>query len=352
MKILISAYTGLGNFILKTPFIRSIKQEYPDCKVYLLCGSDWGVENVLETPGYIDKIYFLPKKSSYIERHLFFLKLKKIDIIFLPFDSTPGFVTLGTYFYMNKSQIVGHYNIHGVTIINYLKTILYLIFFTRCEWVPTIKGRHEIDLNYDLLQALLPKKLLKNYQTFVHWKNEIIKLPRDYIAIQVSAANGSLTSKTWNPKNFIALIKKCNIKYPGLNIILVGDLGDANILAGSEIFLIKKVFNLLGKTTFNQLCNVLKGAKIVIAHDSGIMHVANALQVPMIALYGPTDYMRTAPMARSSKVLHSRNDCWMGMYGFKGEDLALAKKYPKYYCMNAISTEQVLNTIDELLFNV
>jgi ADP-heptose:LPS heptosyltransferase len=56
----------------------------------------------------------------------------------------------------------------------------------------------------------------------------------------------------------------------------------------------------------------------MIPYDNvGVMHVANALQNPLLAFYGPTDYMRTAPLSTNSHLLHSRNECWAKMYNFK-----------------------------------
>ena len=47
MNVLILAYTGLGNFILKTPFISSLKMIYPNIEIDIVCGLPYGVENVL-----------------------------------------------------------------------------------------------------------------------------------------------------------------------------------------------------------------------------------------------------------------------------------------------------------------
>ena len=63
MKILISAYTGLGNFILKTPMINRLADLYPGCKIDLACGSPWGADKVLEHSNIINHVYWLPLNS-------------------------------------------------------------------------------------------------------------------------------------------------------------------------------------------------------------------------------------------------------------------------------------------------
>jgi ADP-heptose:LPS heptosyltransferase len=353
-KILISSYTGLGNFILKTPFIRAIKKEYPDCKIDLLCGFSWGVEDVLKDSSVVDKVYWLQPKSSIKEKHALFLELKKnnYNIVFLPFDASPRFVKIFSQLYLNGSKIISHFNVHNLDIKQRIKSILDLILFPSFDWVPTLKCRHETDLNFDLLQVLTPKPITKDYQTYISWQKEDVshlRLPETYVVIQPSAANGEPTPKIWNPENFIELIKRWRLNCPDEIFVLVGDSGDALGLQKCGLLMENGVINLLGGTTFNQLCNVLNDAKIIVAHDSGIMHVANALKAPLVALYGPTDFTRTAPLSGTTHVLHSRNECSLKMYAFQGGEKDLAEQYPNYYCMSGITVDQVLSILNNVL---
>ena len=135
---------------------------------------------------------------------------------------------------------------------------------------------------------------------------------------------------------------------PDDQFVVVGDEGDSHMF--KEVGLPRDgVINLLGKTSFNQLCNVLHRAKIVVAHDSGIMHVANALQRPLLALYGPTDFTRTQPLAPTSHILHSHTDCWAQMYAFGASEVSLAKSYTPYHCMSGITAHQVTAKIQDII---
>ena len=130
--------------------------------------------------------------------------------------------------------------------------------------------------------------------------------------------------------------------------MLVGDGGDAQLLK-KTISDLDYVINLLGMTTFNQLCNVINGARLVVAHDSGAMHVTNALNRPLLALYGPTDFTRTRPLGSKSQILHSRNGCWAKMYSFRSSEAELAEQYQNYYCMSGISVDMVYSKILSIL---
>ncbi len=353
MKILISSYTGLGNFILKTPLIASIQKKYDDCQIDLLFGNAWGAENVLKNSNLINMQYWLTPSASLIEKRKIFkiLQKNKYDLVILPFDSSPTFVLFLSKFYLKDALIVSHIAPYNLSLMSRIKTAIYLILF-KINWVSVINGRHEIDLNLDLLQAINKKKITYKYDTFVSWKKEDLScfaLPAMYVVIQLSAANGAPTPKIWHPKNFSILIERLLLKYPKVSVVLVGDSGDLDSLNEGVTLNSDRVINLMGQTTLNQLCNILDQAHVVIAHDSGIMHVANALKVPLVALYGPTDFTRTAPLSPTTQVLHSHNECWRKSYGFQNGEADLAKEYPNFYCMSGILIEQVMNVLNEIL---
>jgi len=100
MKVLISAYTGLGNFILKTPMINRLYDLYPDCKIDLVCGLPWGAEKVLEHSNLINHVYWLPITSTILDKTKCLKRLanNSYDLIILPFDSTPTFLLWGSKF--------------------------------------------------------------------------------------------------------------------------------------------------------------------------------------------------------------------------------------------------------------
>ncbi len=70
----------------------------------------------------------------------------------------------------------------------------------------------------------------------------------------------------------------------------------------------------------------------------------------LIALYGPTDYTRTRPLAKSSHILYSRNECLAALYNFGPSEIELAKRYPDYYLsMSSITVDDVIKKIEEIM---
>lgn len=355
MRILISAYTGLGNFILNTPMINRLKELYPNSKIDLICNLEFGVDEVLKYSNIINKVYKLSTTSSFLKKLKYFnyLKKKKYDFIFLPFSSTPSFLLYSINFFSPKSKIIAHFNIYNFKGLNKFKRLLTLVLLTNIKWVPMLHGRHEIDLYLDLIDVISYKNhsLQRDYKTLVTFDQyiKVHELPNNYIVFQPSARNGMSSPKTWPLNNYFILAKEWLKKHPDYQVVLVGDKGDQINLSNHPITKLKGVVNLIGKTSLSQLCKILKGSSAVLVNDSGVMHVADALNVPLIALYGPTDYTRTRPLSTSSKILFSYNACYCMCYAFENSEDFLLKKFGNNYCMKNILPSQVFSSLEKLV---
>jgi ADP-heptose:LPS heptosyltransferase len=355
MKILISAYTGLGNFILKTPMINRFYDLYPDCKIDLACGLPWGADKVLEHSNLINHVYWLPITSTVLDKRKYLKRLAKngYDLIILPFDSTPTFLLWGANFYFSNSKIAAHFNIYSLGRLVGIKRTLSFLLLSNVEWVPILHGRHEIDLNLDLIDVLSFKNYMTNRdrKTIVTYDQtvSISGLPDKYIVLQPSARNGVPSPKTWPISQYYGLALQWLKKHPGYRIVLVGDAGDLNVLLDHPILKLDGVVNMIGDTNFSQLCMILKSASAVVANDSGIMHISDALETPLVALYGPTDNTRTRPLSVSSKMLSSQNDCYCECYAFKASEDALLEKFGEEYCMKDITPSDVISTLESMI---
>ena len=124
---------------------------------------------------------------------------------------------------------------------------------------------------------------------------------------------------------------------------------DRKELANHPITTLSGVINLVGVTNFSELCLVVKNASVVIANDSGIMHVADAIGAPLVAMYGPTDQTRTRPLARTSKIISTENESFCACYGFKAGEDELLHKYGPNFCMQDITPSKVLSVITKVL---
>ncbi len=108
-------------------------------------------------------------------------------------------------------------------------------------------------------------------------------------------------AKRWPVHHYAALARKLGAD--GMAIWIVGSdkdraVGDA-IARQSE----GNALNLCGRTNLEQAIDLLAGARAVVSNDSGLMHVAAALDRPLVALYGSSSPTYTPPLSSRAKIL-------------------------------------------------
>jgi heptosyltransferase-2 len=69
------------------------------------------------------------------------------------------------------------------------------------------------------------------------------------------------------------------------------------------------VIELAGRLTLRQAIAVLSHCRLFVGNDSGMMHIAAALGLPLVAIFGPTEPGRTAPLAERFRLLYHGADC-------------------------------------------
>lgn len=136
-------------------------------------------------------------------------------------------------------------------------------------------------------------------------KNQIT--PDDLlIGINPGAAYGS--SKRWYPERFsqvaAALVKQYHAK-----IILFGGPGERDIAEEIVRASEPSILNMAGQTTIRGLMALLSQCRLLITSDSGPMHIAAALGVPVVAIFGSTDPALTTPIGTGHIVIRKNVPC-------------------------------------------
>jgi len=137
--------------------------------------------------------------------------------------------------------------------------------------------------------------------------------PARLLAICPGAEFGS--SKQWPASHFIMLCTR--LLADGWRVVIMGSAGDAAI--AQEIYegveqklgrsLTDRCFNLAGKTTLAEAIDIMAACALAVSNDSGLMHVAAALNLPVVALYGSTSSEFTPPLAPMAKILTTPIEC-------------------------------------------
>jgi ADP-heptose:LPS heptosyltransferase len=139
-------------------------------------------------------------------------------------------------------------------------------------------------------------------------------------------------TKIWPAEKFGRLASLLNTR-----CIVVG--GKADEAKGREIEALSggKAISLAGRTDLAELVSIIKGARYMISNDSGPMHIAAGFGIPVVAIFGPTNPVRTGPYGEMHRIVTPQIPC-APCYKRSCKDLR---------CMEAISVEQVYEAIQE-----
>jgi len=132
----------------------------------------------------------------------------------------------------------------------------------------------------------------------------------DHSGMLVAFAPGSEfgSAKRWPTTHFAELAKAVRVAHPGARILLLGSAKDRpvcdEIVAHTPF-----VQNLAGVTSLGQALTLIARADAVVSNDSGLLHIASALNRPVIALYGPTDPLHAPPFSTIAASLSLHLEC-------------------------------------------
>lgn len=151
------------------------------------------------------------------------------------------------------------------------------------------------------------------------------------------------TSKQWPAEHFSSL---CNqVIAEGWNVWIFGSANDkefaGRILSGVDDAKLASCQNLAGATTLAQAIDLMSTVNAVVSNDSGLMHLAAALDLPITAIFGSTSPDFTPPLSEQARLLFTDIDC---RPCFKREC-----PYGHRRCLTELAPERVLAALHELM---
>jgi heptosyltransferase II len=126
------------------------------------------------------------------------------------------------------------------------------------------------------------------------------------VTINPGATYGS--AKRWYPDRFAAVAEALSAEWSA-RVVVVGSTAEAPLAGEIAAATRNPPVNLAGKTTVRELMALLSLSSFLVTNDSGPMHIGAALGVPLVAIFGPTDWRRTSPWSPLAKVVRVGIDC-------------------------------------------
>jgi heptosyltransferase-2 len=130
--------------------------------------------------------------------------------------------------------------------------------------------------------------------------------PGPWVGLSPGAAFGP--AKRWEPARFAALGRELVQEF-GARLVLLGADDERPVADEVKDQLQAPVVDLVGRTSLRQALGILSQLDLLVTNDSGLMHAAAALSVPLVALFGSTDPVATGPFTSRATVIHHPQPC-------------------------------------------
>ena len=127
-----------------------------------------------------------------------------------------------------------------------------------------------------------------------------------WVGLSPGAANSR--AKQWLPERFAEAGKALGERLDA-RVAVFGSSSEAELCAGIAASIGPRAENLVGKTTLTEFIDLTAACDAFVTNDSGSMHIAAALGVPTVAVFGPTDETTTGPVSSSVRVVREPVDC-------------------------------------------
>jgi len=196
-------------------------------------------------------------------------------------------------------------------------------------------------LNDDAMQYAFPKL----QGTDVTTVKEKFGLKDNYLVLVPSNSHYKSTPESnfraWPIPHWQQLIAK--LCKSDLQVVIIGGRNEADFFQLLEP-LPENICNLVGKTNFPELIGLISGAKAVISTDTGPAHIAGAVNTPVYAIIGPTNFKRTGPYPTPDNEIHilSANLPCSPCYHTQR-----FKECEKNRCMYEVTPEHVINALQK-----
>jgi heptosyltransferase II len=336
-KILVLRYRFIGDTILTIPFLRNLRRAEP--LAYIAWVVAPGSAEVIKGIPYVDElIYWDPvtthadsrgthrtwkEKWEFIRelraRHfdkVYVLKRSLSSAIMALFTGAPeriGFATEGRGLLLSKR-------------------------------VPYRQDRHEVENFLDVLRA----DGIEVTDTFL----ECWTTPEEDVAAAGVIAGGGVPAglrlvaihpfaanpqRGWRLEDFATLVARFSEK--GFTPLLLGAPGDRGDLDAARTLFGAGAVDLVGKCSLRVTMALLKRCSLFVGNDSGIMHLAAAAGIPLVALFGPQSPVKFGPWSERSAVIYKNFACSPCRQKFFTECEPSPRQRPA--CMEAITVDEV-----------
>lgn len=309
MKILIRATNWVGDAIMALPALRAVRSRFPEASIAIVARPY--VADIYRGQGICDELIPYDPKGAHAglggrERLARELRAQKFDVALLlqnAFDAAwlasragvperIGYARDGRGLLLTRKIRVpktGEIPAH--------EQFYYLELVRRAGWIDTLPSESHIALRVSEEQCRRAEEVIGSAGA---------GQKRMRIAIGAGASYGS--AKCWPPERFADFVNRFRV-HTDADVILFGTAAEGEVSSAIVAGIKGPCISLVGKTNIVDLPALLSCCQLFVGNDSGAMHVAAAVGLPVVAVFGPTDPHGTAPVTPRCTVVQEKTYC-------------------------------------------
>jgi heptosyltransferase-2 len=309
MKILIRATNWVGDAIMALPALRAVRRRFPEADITIVARPY--VADIYRDQQICDQLIPYDLQGSHTgffgrERLAAELSALKFDVALLlqnAFEAAwlawragiperIGYARDGRSFLLTKAVPVpkrGEIPAH--------EKFYYLELLRRAGWLDSVRDEAFIALT-------VPEEKRRSAEESLSKSG----VRRGVVRIAIGAGASYGSAKCWPPPRFAELANRLQSQTDA-DVILFGTAAEAAVSNAISAEMQRSPIDLTGKTAIADLPALLSQCHLFIGNDSGAMHVAAAVGLPIVAVYGPTDPDGTAPVTPRCSIVQQRPYC-------------------------------------------
>lgn len=327
-RILVRGTNWLGDAVLTTPALLALRSGFPHARIALLVRP--AVAELLQNHPAVDELilYRDPGPHARLGGKLALsrqLSRGRYDLAVL-FQNAFEAAAI--------TALAGIPNRYG-----YATDGRWFLLTHRVPMPPGLRRRHQVEYYLELLRPLgIPVdpvaptlRTTPEEDAAARALLSELGIPSGRTLIGLNPGSTYGAAKRWIPERYAEVAARLAAEHDG-HVLIFG--GPSEEPLGSSIAGIMRssVTVLSGRTTVRQMMAMIKQCRVFLTNDTGPMHIAAALRVPLVAIYGPTDPITTAPFGKGHELIRKPVDC----------SPCLLRECPiDHRCMEGIGSDEV-----------
>jgi heptosyltransferase II len=285
-RIWIRMPNWLGDVVMLIPLLRAIRQGRPDAEITLVAKP--GFHDLIMQHHLADRMIKLPAQGWGYFLHFWRLRGAYPDCYFLFTNSVRGDL---------EAWLTGTRQRFGIIRSGKRRPLLSHAFAVPPQFDENT--HHQLELWTRFLQhfGLTTPPEIQPLLTSQAVADPVVGL---------IAGSENNPEKRWPVTHWVELISLLPAK---VKIVMFGTHTDRSITDEIAARCSRPAENLAGRTSLPEYCERLRECSVLVTNDTGGMHLANALGVPLVALFGPTNPVRTGPVFAATVTVLQPPDC-------------------------------------------